>query len=236
MNGIVSVEANGEVSIPGLPNFPIIEENEIVEEIEKENISSIYEDCKTDKCCSTCKFEDAKKVLIVTTSDEGIKFAKSCNMEDREDAEPIAKMNNDESILSMSICEEDWRKIVSHNGIKSVEEDFEVEPYESDREKSSISKILSATCNLTCSSGDRINVMVSSINDEGYEFAKSCIDETSLLEIDMADGPPIVVGAICNESWNVIEDHTGVKNIEVDNNVNILNRLWLSILLVVVLS
>merc|ERR1712157_88087 len=76
-------------------------------------------------------------------------------------------------------------------------------------------------CNSKCLVSDRIHVIVTSRNDEGFRFAKNRFinDEDSLSEIEMTNGPPLLVGTIWQCFRDVIIDHEGVESIEIIDEI-----------------
>merc|ERR1711862_925142 len=70
----ITLEEDFEVGIPPIENEELVEKNK-----EKDDISEITDACDSDtECCLICEVEDAKKALIMASTDEAVGFAKSC--------------------------------------------------------------------------------------------------------------------------------------------------------------
>merc|ERR1712157_447232 len=141
----ITLEEDFEVGIPPIENEELVEKNK-----EKDDISEITDACDSDtECCLNCKFEDAKKALIMASTDEAVGFAKSC-AKSRNSEKPLDETRTS-TILAMSICEGDWNVVENYDGI-TLEEDFEVgippieteELVEKNKEKDDISEITDA--------------------------------------------------------------------------------------------
>merc|ERR1711862_896960 len=235
-----TVNENDQVSIPGL-NDNFSEENY---ENERDNNNDREKNTisQTTKCTKDCADNDLRDVIAMGNSEDGVKNAENCAKDDVTNAATYIQ-SAENTIIPMSICLGDKDILSQMIGIVGIEangqasipglnDDFPLveEEIVEGREKEKISQVYEERpekCDLKCSSDDRINVMIASINDEGYNFAKKCFtnDESSSLEVDMANGPPIIAGTICHDSWDIIKNHHGVDSIDIDNNVNILNRL-----------
>jgi len=225
MNGVQRVEINYPVSIPGDPIFPI-EEQEVDELVEKNKgkdyISEITDACDSDtECCLNCKVEDAKKALIMASTDEAVGFAKSCAKS--RNSEKLIDETGTSTILAMSICEGDWNVVENHDGI-TLEEDFKVgippieneELVEKNKEKDYISEITDACdsdteCCLNCKVEDATKALIMASTEAAVGFAKSCAKSRNREKpIDEIGTSTILAMSICEGDWNIVKNHEGI--------------------------
>merc|ERR1712086_1127991 len=197
---------------------------------EKDDISEITCDSDTE-CCLICKVEDAKKALIMASTDEAVGFAKSC-AKSRNSEKPLDETRTG-TILAMSICEGDWNVVENYDGI-TLEEDFEVgippieneELVEKNKEKDDISEITDACdsdteCCLICEVEDAKKALIMASTDEAVGFAKSCAkSRNSEKPLDETRTGTILAMSICEEDWNIVENYDGIT-LEEDFEVGI---------------
>jgi len=134
----------------------------------------------------------------------------------------------------MSICEGDWNIVKNHEGI-ILEEDHIVslpspeQPVIDEKRGKDDSAQITEICNeeeccLSCDKQDVKKVLITA-TDVGIGFARTCAVEGKDKEpIARIGDDTILAMSICEGGdWNKVENHVGIKFIEKDYEVKILN-------------